>query len=320
VPLSWTFFRSSVGALLALALLATACNGGARPTLTGEQLDESLAPTPTSLPAASAAPADTQATPEPPASQDTAADDSELPVPPAGEVEVLTIQVLATLPHDETAFTQGLELHDGVFVESTGLYGESDLRKVDPITGQVLDIVPIATEFFAEGVTRVGDEYIQLTWRENLALYWDAQSMSINRQVDYEGEGWGLCFDGTRLIMTDGSSELIFRDPATFDEIDRITVTLNDSELFNLNEIECVGRQVWANVWQSDLIVRIDPTTGLVNGTIDAAVLPRPENAAAAGAVLNGIAWDETTSSFYVTGKLWPNMYRVKFLPEPPGG
>lgn len=315
VQLSYLFrrrLRLAVAAL-ALAVLATSCSGGVRPTLTSERLVEPAESTavpsnPVEVPTG---------TPVPAATEDTAPDETTGTEEAAtiDGVEQLVVEVLETFPHDATGFTQGLELFDGIFLESTGLYGESDVRRVDPATGDVLQSVPIDAEFFAEGLTRVGDQVIQLTWRENTAFYWDATTLERTNEVSYEGEGWGLCYDGTQLIMTDGTPTLIFRDPITFAETSRIPVTLNGQDVFNLNEVECVNGAVWANIWQTKLIVRIDPATGIVTGVVDAFALDGPTEPQ--GAVLNGIAWDDTTESFYVTGKLWPTMYRVNFVPAP---
>ena len=184
---------------------------------------------------------------------------------------------------------------------------------MQPATGEVLESVDIESAFFAEGLTQIGDEIVQLTWRENTALFWDADTFTRLREVAYEGEGWGICFDGERLVMTDGTPVLIFRDPVTFDEIGRIPVTFDGRALQNLNEVECVDGDVWANIWQSNQIVRIDPSSGNVTALVDAIGLDPPTEPN--GAVLNGIAWDETTESFYVTGKLWPTMFRVRFIP-----
>lgn len=242
---------------------------------------------------------------QPPAQTDDAA---------PGGVQFLTVEILEEFPHDATAFTQGLELQDnGLFIESTGLYGQSSLRRVQPFTGEVLERVRIPDDFFAEGVTQVGNELVLLTWQENTAFFWDADSLAPTREVTYEGEGWGICYDGERLVMTDGTPVLIFRDATSFDEIGRVPVTLDGVAVPNLNEVECVDGDVWANIWLSDTIVRIDPATGKVTATVDAVALnpaTDPENA-----VLNGIAWDESTESFFVTGKLWPTMYRVNFVP-----
>lgn len=313
---------SAAGRVLAFALVvslaATGCGEGARPTVTADQVPPATAiVTADQLPNATApvptdgADAGTGSTPPPAvAVGDTAAD------APAA-VEQLVVEVLESFPHDPTAFTQGLELHQGSLIESTGLYGESELRRVDPSTGEVRQSVPVPDEFFAEGVTRVGDRLVQLTWQENTAFYWDLETFERVQDVGYSGEGWGLCYDGDRLVMTDGTPVLIFRDPATFDEIGRTPVTIEGQPVFNLNEVECVDGDVWANIWQTDLIVRIDPASGQVTGVVDAASLDSPSEPD--GAVLNGIAWDETTRSFYVTGKLWPTMYRVRFVPATTG-
>lgn len=222
------------------------------------------------------------------------------------------MEVLEEFPHDTSAFTQGLELRNGLFIESTGLYGESTLRRVQPSTGEVLQSVELEDQFFAEGLTQVGDELVQITWRENTAFFWDAETFTRTREVSYRGEGWGICYDGDQLIMTDGTPVLIFRDATTFEETGRITVTYDGQELSMLNEVECVDGEVWANIWQSRQIVSIDPTTGNVTAAVDASALE--SGTGAAGAVLNGIAWDESTQSFFITGKLWPTMYRVNFV------
>lgn len=309
-------------------LLLGACSDPVRPTLTAEALGDATdsanstdpaLPSPTSEPAPAssngeantAVPAATATAATPDTTGTASSDGAE------SAVEDLVVEVLESFPHDPNAFTQGLELHDGDFIESTGLYGESDLRRVDPATGAIEQRVTIPAEFFAEGVTRVGDRLIQLTWQENTAFYWDLATFQQTQSVSYEGEGWGLCYDGTRLVMTDGTPEITFRDPTTFGEIDRVSVTLNGQPVYNLNEIECVDGTVWANIWQTDLIVRIDPTTGTVTGVVDATSLDGPSDPN--GAVLNGIAWDDTTQSFFVTGKLWPTMYRVRFVPAPNG-
>ncbi len=315
--------RPLAAAAVAVAILASACSGGARPTMTSDRLVEpsettdaaTVEPTPAVLNAATSAPDDFAADDE----VDGALEPRQLA---PGEVEQLVVQVLETLPHDSTAFTQGLELHDGAFLESTGSRGPggievpSTLRRVDPATGNVEQQITLDQQYFGEGLTKVGNELIQLTWQQNTAFYWDAETFELNKRVSYNGEGWGLCYDGSRLVMTDGTPVLIFRDPVTFEETARVPVTLNDQEVFNLNEIECVDGFVWANIWQTDLIVRIDPSTGTVNGIVDAVELGGSIGGGN-DAVLNGIAWDSSTQSFYVTGKLWPTMFRVNFVPAP---
>lgn len=322
--------RITIGRLLWVAVLAVvlaSCGGGARPTLSAAPADQQATgdtETPTQTPATAAA-ATPQASPTEAGADSVSGGDSSSGSDTAGTdpatgdagttvVVPFVAEVLETFPHDATAFTQGLEFHDGMLIESTGLYGESDLRRVDALTGQVTQQVPIDARYFAEGVTRVGDQLIQLTWQENTAFYWDAATLAPIKEVSYQGEGWGICYDGEQLIMTDGTPTLIFRDPESFEETSRIAVSWNDQPLSRLNEVECVDGVVWANVWQTDLIVRIDPTSGLVTGVVDTTQVVGPGEPS--GAVLNGIAWHEESASFYVTGKLWPTMYRVQFVPD----
>ena len=225
----------------------------------------------------------------------------------------LAPEILAEVPHDADAFTQGLLIHDGRVFESTGLYGRSSLREVVLATGEVLRLRPLADELFAEGLARVGDELIQLTWREGVALRYDLETFEPTGLHRYDGEGWGLCFDGTALWMSDGSARLTRRDPSTFEVKDRVAVTLDGEPLPRLNELECVDGAVWANVWQTDRIVRIDPERGRVEAVVDAAGLLDAETRASLDqdAVLNGIAWDG--EAFWLTGKRWPAMFRVRF-------
>jgi len=287
--------------VVVLAMIATACSGGARPVMTTDRIEQAAGTQPL-----------TTAVPVPAPTTEEAAEAAE--ADDANGVEQFTVEVLEQFPHDTNAFTQGLELYEGAFIESTGVSGESDLRLVDPATGAVLQKVLTPNDFFAEGVTRVGDQLIQLTWQNNVAFFWDVETFVLRDRVSYQGEGWGLCYDGDRLIMTDGQPALTFRDPVTFEETGRIDVTLDGQPVNALNELECVGDVVWANIWRTDLIVRIDPATGQVTGVVDASELD-VDVAAAGEAVLNGIAWDESTQSFYITGKYWPTMFRVNFVP-----
>lgn len=239
---------------------------------------------------------------------------------PPGTIELLRPEVVETYPHDNTAYTQGLEVLDGQLLESTGRQGhpgsdivfESDLRRVDIVSGEVLQRADPPGTVFAEGLTRVGDELIQLTWRDEVAYFWDAETFEFRRSVSYGGQGWGLCFDGTRLVMTDGSEYLFFRDPVTFDLLDQIAVTQSGTPIASLNELECIDGRVWANVYRTDFIVRIDPETGFVDGIVDASNLEQPR--VTPTEVLNGIAWDAATDTWLVTGKFWPTMYRVRFV------
>lgn len=227
-------------------------------------------------------------------------------------------QLVAKYAHDPDAFTEGLLLHDGRFFESTGLTGRSSLRRVVPANGAVELSVPLASDLFGEGLALAGDRLIELTWQNHVALVYDLDFDSVG-SFDYEGEGWGLCHDGSRLVMSDGSSRLFFRDPQTFELLGSIEVTRAGTSVTRLNELECVGNLVYANVWLTDTIVRIDPRTGAVLTTIDASNLLSAAEAANAD-VLNGIAFDPTTGHFFLTGKLWPKLFEVTFDFDPYGG
>ncbi|HEV7506617.1 MAG TPA: glutaminyl-peptide cyclotransferase [Thermoanaerobaculia bacterium] len=239
--------------------------------------------------------------------------------------ELLKVKVLATRHHDPAAFTQGLLVHEGSLYESTGLYGSSSLREVDPVSGAVKRKVDVPSEFFAEGLALVDDRLIQLTWKEQKALVYKLDGFASAGDLRYEGEGWGLCWDGKRLVMTDGSDKLTFRDPTTFAFLGEVTVTRADrmgERVLELNELECVDGVVYANVWQTDEILRIDPLSGRVTAVIDASGLLTPEERQKAD-VLNGIAWDPQRKIFLITGKLWPKLFEVTFVsavPAAPGG
>jgi glutaminyl-peptide cyclotransferase len=224
--------------------------------------------------------------------------------------------VLSVRPHDPEAFTQGLLLHEGSFYESTGQYGESDLREVDPQTGEVLRLVPLDETYFGEGLARVDDRLYQITWREGEAFVYDMETFERLQTFTYEGDGWGLCYDGQQLYMTDGGPTLYVRDPATFEIINQLPITLRGEPLARANELECVGDHIYANVWQTEIIVRIDKSNGVVDTVIDASGLLSEEERAANPAidVLNGIAYDEANDVFYITGKNWPTLYEVRFV------
>ena len=247
-----------------------------------------------------------------PETETTATPDSALPTvaPLSGS---LSVTVVDTHPHDSDAFTQGLEVLDGRFVESTGLYGESDRRIVDIESGEPLLVAPIDANLWGEGITIVGDELLQLTWKAGVVIRSDANSLEEISRGTYEGQGWGLCFDGEFLVMSDGSSTLAFRNAETFDVLRTIDVTLAGAPIDRLNELECVNGQIIANVWLTDRIIVIDPATGDVVAALDAAGL-RPDTAPSddSNFALNGIAHDPATGHFYLTGKLWPVVYEVE--------
>ena len=227
----------------------------------------------------------------------------------------LRVQVLETLPHDEDLFTQGLEIADGVLYEGTGLAGQSRLRATPlPAPGRVLAEVTLPEPLFGEGITVVGTRIWQLTWTDGVAIERDRETLSELRRVHYDGEGWGLCADGERLVMSDGTARLTFRDPASFAPTGSVQVRAGGTPVPRLNELECAGGAVWANVWQTDRIVRIDPSTGTVTGVVDASGLLTAQQRAGAD-VLNGIAAVPGTGEFLITGKKWPATFRVRFVP-----
>ena len=226
-------------------------------------------------------------------------------------------KVLETYPHDAGAFTQGLLLSGGHFYESTGLYGQSTLREVVPETGEVLREVELPPEYFAEGLALVGNRLIQITWKEGEALVYDLDTFEQTGTLPYEGEGWGLCFDGEALVMSDGSSTLTRRDPETFAVLSTTEVKSGGQPVTMLNELECVDGFVYANIWQTDTIVKI-AGSGQVAQEINASNLLSDAERAQLGpnAVLNGIAYDPEAKTFYLTGKLWPKVLQVRFAEE----
>lgn len=225
-------------------------------------------------------------------------------------------EVLRELPHEISASTQGLLFHEGLFYESTGQYGESTLREVDVATGEVLRMVELPNELFGEGLALVGDELFLLTWQEELGIVYDVETFEELRRFEYEGEGWGLCYDGRSLFMSNGSAILHRRDPVTFEILESREVTQDGRPVRNLNELECVGDFVYANVYQSDRIVRIDKASGVVIAEYDGSVLqPEAGRPMDVRAVLNGIAHDPASDTFYLTGKTWPSMFEVRLDP-----
>lgn len=233
-------------------------------------------------------------------------------------VPLLVPEVISVRDHDPNAWIQGLVLDEGLFYESTGRYGESTLRAVDPATGEVEQQIDLPEEYFGEGLALVDDRLIQLTWKESTALVYDAETFEQVSTFEYEGEGWGLCYDGEWLYMTDGTPFIDLRDPETFELVFSGAVTLQGQPVANLNELECVGDFLYANVWQTDYIVRIDKSNGVVTGVIDASSLLTEEERASleSGAVLNGIAYDPEKDVFLITGKLWPKLFEVRFVEQ----
>jgi glutaminyl-peptide cyclotransferase len=227
-----------------------------------------------------------------------------------------TYRIVHTYPHDPRAFTQGLLYADGHLYESTGLHGRSSLRMVDLETGHVLQSVAVPSQYFAEGLAAWGSTLIQLTWQAHVAFVYDRFSFRLLRTLQFDGEGWGLTEDGRHLILSDGSATLKFLDPATLRVVRTIQVTDQGSPVTQLNELEYVRGEIYANIWHSDRIARIAPETGKVLGWIDlAGILPASERTDPE-AVLNGIAYDAEHDRLFVTGKLWPKLFEIKVVPQ----
>lgn len=219
--------------------------------------------------------------------------------------------------HDRGAFTQGLIYRDGHLYESTGLEGQSTLRQVRLEDGRVLRSASMPRNVFGEGLAEWGNELITITWQSGIAYRWDRDTFRRLGEFRYPGEGWGLTEDGQRLIMSDGTPVLRFLDPATFRELGRVTVTAGGQPVRNLNELEWVRGEIFANVWLTDYIARIDPATGEVKGWIDLSRLSASVNRRGNDDVLNGIAYDEAGDRLFVTGKNWPSLYQIRIEPPP---
>ncbi len=229
-------------------------------------------------------------------------------------------QVIHSYPHDAQAFTQGLVYVDDRLYESTGIKGQSSLRMEELETGRILQFHDVPSQYFAEGLTNWAGTLIQLTWESHTALVYDRSTFKLLRTFSYPGEGWGLTQDGKSLILSDGTAQLRFLDPATFHELGRVTVRDRGKPVTQLNELEFIHGQVYANIWHSDRIARIDPATGRVRGWIDLSGLLPQRQRSSPEAVLNGIAWDETRQRLFVTGKLWPKIFEIKVIPAQPRG
>lgn len=224
-------------------------------------------------------------------------------------------EVVAAHPHDPGAFTQGLLVRNGEFLESTGLFGQSSLRDVEIATGRVLKKVPLAPAYFGEGLAVIGSRAYQLTWQNHVGFVYDADTFELLRPFSYEGEGWGLTTDGKSLIMSDGTDRIRFLDPENFKVTRTIDVTNAGKPVVRLNELEWIDGEIFANLWQTDEIVRIDPTTGHVRGTIDFTGLLSPLERTPDTDVLNGIAYDPATDRLFITGKRWSKIFEVRLTP-----
>ena len=221
-------------------------------------------------------------------------------------------RVVAEYPHDPTAYTQGLVFDGGRLHESTGQRGSSKVRTFELESGKELRASRLPPIYFGEGLALVGEKLIQLTWQEGVARVYERETLKPLDEIRYEGEGWGLAFDGTHLVMSDGSDTLFFRDPTTFKEVRRVRVIAQGGPVRMLNELEVVEGEIWANLWKRDLIARIDPESGQVNGFVDLAGIFDHRSIPNEDAVLNGIAYDPETRRLWVTGKLWPKLFEIE--------
>jgi glutamine cyclotransferase len=250
-----------------------------------------------------------------------AAAQTQTPTPLTGTdtpVEQLVPEVVSVRRHDTKSFTEGLLLYNGLLYESSGEYGESRVSETDPQTGKILREFHLNEQYFGEGLAQANGSLIQLTWKEGTAIIYDLKTFQPTRAFQYQGEGWGMCYDGQYLWTSDGSHSLFARNLNNFAVAMSSTVKYDGLFIDQLNELECVGDSIYANVWNTDYIVRIDKFTGKVTARIDAShLLTREERAGLdAGAVLNGIAYDAKNDTFLITGKLWPKLFEVKFKPK----
>uniref|UniRef100_A0A7C4QNC3 Glutaminyl-peptide cyclotransferase n=1 Tax=Schlesneria paludicola TaxID=360056 RepID=A0A7C4QNC3_9PLAN len=226
------------------------------------------------------------------------------------------VRIVAVYPHDPEAFCQGLVFANGVLYEGTGQYGASSLRQIDLATGQIQRQIPLDQSYFGEGITVWGDKLYQLTWKNRLAIVYDLSTLTPVSSFRYSGEGWGLTTDGTWLIMSDGTSTLRFLDPKTFEVRRRLTVRTKAGEVDQLNELEFVEGEIYANIWYSDRIARISPKSGEVLGWLDLSQLWPQRQRPSREHVLNGIAYDAAQKRLFVTGKYWPRLYEIEVLPR----
>lgn len=249
-------------------------------------------------------------TPLPALAQTTAAATEVAPQPTP--VPIYGFEIVHAYPHDPAAFTQGLVFRDGVLLESTGR-SPSTIRKVRLEDGVVLQHRQLDPAYFGEGLTVFGDRMLTLTWKDGKGFIWNPDTLQPEGEFAYAGEGWGLTHDTTRLILSDGTPSLRFLDPVTLIETGRVPVTLQGRPLGQINELEWIDGEVFANIWQTDFIVRIDPATGRITGVIDLSTLmPDRSGLDPTDAVLNGIAWDPVGRRLFVTGKNWPKLFEIR--------
>lgn len=273
--------------LLFLALPACGDRGGAA------RISTQATPSNSSTPTAAPAPASSQAA-------------------RVEEAPVYSYDVVESYPHDTKAYTQGLVFHDGLLYESTGQYGESSLRKVELKKGKVKKKIEVPGQYFAEGMTILNGKIYQLTWQQNKGFIYDLKDFKLEGEFTYDGEGWGLTTDGQSLILSDGTDRLRFMDPANFRVTRTISVVDGQQPLADINELEYIHGEIYANVWKTDRIARIDPATGRIKAWIDLSGLRPEETLRNTENVLNGIAYDSGNDRLYVTGKRWPRLFEIR--------
>jgi glutamine cyclotransferase len=235
--------------------------------------------------------------------------------PQTEEPQVYSFTIVNTYPHDRNAFTQGLLIDDGFLYESTGLYGNSSLRRVELENGQVLQIYTLSPQYFGEGIAAYEGKIIQLTWQSQTGFVYDEGSFEFLQKFDYSTEGWGITYDGSHLIMSDGTSTLYFLDPENFQKTGQIEVHDSAGSIDNLNELEYIKGDVYANIWMKERIAIINPQTGQIKGWINMTGLQSTQNQDM-NDVLNGIAFDEKADRLFVTGKRWSQLFEIKLIPE----
>jgi len=226
----------------------------------------------------------------------------------SGSPILYTYNIVKTYPHDYTAFTEGLVFNNGVLYESTGEYGFSTLRRINLENGNVQQQVLLPNQYFGEGLTIVNDSLVQLTWQNNTGFIYDTETFGLLGNFSYSTEGWGLTYTGSALIMSNGTSDLTFLDPVTFQKVGQVSVHDANTPVTNINELEYVNGDVYANIWLQQKIAIINPQTGIVKGWIDLTGIYHSDDTSA---VLNGIAYDSQTNRLFVTGKDWPNLYQI---------
>ena len=235
------------------------------------------------------------------------------PISPSdGRARQISYEVVNSYSHDRASFTQGLLWRGAVFYESTGQYGQSKLRKLEFPSGRALQEISLSADLFGEGLALVGDRLIQLTWKSHRGFVYDLDTFRLLQEFSYDTEGWGLTYDGANLVMSDGSSDLFFLDPQTFKPVRKLAVRMNGQPIPDLNELEFIDGEIWANVWQTDWILRIDPSTGQVTSFLDLKGILAPSDKTGSENVLNGIAYDAEHKRIFVTGKLWPRIFEIR--------